>query len=113
MARKIINDTKYCQIFSQGKISDEEYTYCIEKIFVKAKDREKIRFSLYKDTIVSPQRYIPRSLDVTEEELFELIKQAIDNSIFSKEFIKNLSEMLNPKQPKNQSKGELKDDKQN
>ncbi|MEY8001136.1 hypothetical protein AB8U03_13220, partial [Clostridium sp. Mt-5] len=73
MSRKIIKDTKYCQIFSQGKILDEEYTYCIERIFVKAKDREEIRFSLYKDTVMTPQRYIPRSLDVTEEELIELI----------------------------------------
>ncbi|MCH4198729.1 MAG: hypothetical protein LKF87_13865 [Clostridium tyrobutyricum] len=113
MARKIIKDTKYCQIFSQGKISDEEYTYCIEKIFVKAKEREEIRFSLYKDTIVSHQRYIPRSLDVTEEELLELMKQAIDNSVFSKEFIKNLSEQLNQRQPKKKSKEELKDVKQN
>ncbi|MEA5009683.1 hypothetical protein [Clostridium tyrobutyricum] len=111
MARKIMKDTKYCQIFSQGKISDQEYTYCIERIFVKSKDREEVRFSLYKDTIVSHQRYIPRSLDVTEEELIQLMKQAIDNSVFSKEFIKNLGELLNQKQPKNQSKGELKDDK--
>lgn len=109
MVRKIIKDTKYCQIFSQGKISDEEYTYCIEKIFVKVKNREEIRFSLYKDTILTPQRYIPRSLDVTEEELLELMKQVMDNSVFSKEFIENLSELLNQKQPKNQSKGELKD----
>lgn len=46
MARKIVKDTKYCQIFSQGKMSDEEYTYCIERIFVKAKGkgRNKIQF---------------------------------------------------------------------
>lgn len=50
---------------------------------------------------------------MTEEELLELMKQAMDNSVFSKEFIKKLSELLNQKQPKNQSKGELKDDKQN
>ncbi|MBP2031905.1 hypothetical protein J2Z42_000570 [Clostridium algifaecis] len=105
MARKVIKDTKYCRIFSQGKMSGEEYTYCIERIFVKAKDREEIRFSLYKDTIISLQRYIPRSLDVTEEELIELIKQAIDNSVFSKEFIKNLNELLNQKQSKSHDKG--------
>jgi len=37
MTRKVIKDTKYCQILSQGKLADEEYTYCIEKIFIKAK----------------------------------------------------------------------------
>jgi len=33
---KIIQDTKYCKILSQGKLADAEYTYCIEKIFIKA-----------------------------------------------------------------------------
>lgn len=29
---------------------------------------------------MTPQRYIPRSLDVTEEELIELMKQAVENA---------------------------------
>lgn len=97
MTRKVIKETKYCQILSQGKIEDDDYTYCIEKIFIKEKDRDEIRFSLYKDTVRSEQTYIPRSLDVTEEELMQLIKAAIDKSVFSKEFIKSLSEIFNTK----------------
>ncbi len=62
MTRKVIKDTKYCQILNQGKVADEEYTYCIEKIFIKCIKRDEIRFSLYKDTIRSAERYIPRSL---------------------------------------------------
>jgi hypothetical protein len=72
MTRKVIKDTKYCQILNQGKVVDEEYTYTIEKIFIKAIKRDEIRFSLYKDTIKLAERYIPRSLDVTEEQLDRL-----------------------------------------
>ncbi|MBZ9633374.1 hypothetical protein [Clostridium sp. FP1] len=97
MTRKVIKDTKYCQILNQGKLADEEYTYCIEKIFIKTMKRDEIRFSLYKDTIRSEERYIPRSLDVTEQQLLQLIKEAIQEAVFSKEFIKNLIEILNQK----------------
>lgn len=97
MTRKVIKDTKYCQILNQGKVADEEYTYSIEKIFIKAVKRDEIRFSLYKDTMRSTERYIPRSLDVTEEQLLQLIKESITAEVFSKEFIKNLSQVLNQK----------------
>ncbi|WP_160669661.1 hypothetical protein [Clostridium sp. C8-1-8] len=94
MIRKVIKDTKYCQILSQGKIADKEYTYSIEKIFIKAVKRDEIRFSLYKDTIRSTETYIPRSLDVTEEQLLQLIKQSIAQGVFSKNFIESLSQIL-------------------
>lgn len=97
MTRKVIKDTKYCQILSQGKLPDEEYTYCIEKIFIKAIKRNEIRFSLYKDTLRSEQRYIPRSLYVTEQQLLQLIKEAIQEEVFSKDFVKGLAEILNQK----------------
>lgn len=97
MTRKVIKDTKYCQILNQGKVAEEEYTYSIEKIFIKSVKRDEIRFSLYKDTIRSAERYIPRSLDVTEEQLLQLIKESITAGVFSKEFIKNLSQVLNQK----------------
>lgn len=97
MTRKVIKNTKYCQILNQGKVADEEYTYSIEKIFIKAIKRDEIRFSLYKDTRRSAERYIPRSLDVTEEQLLELIKESMTAGVFSKEFIKNLTQVLNQK----------------
>lgn len=97
MARKVIKETKYCQILSQGKLADEEYTYCIEKIFIKAIKCDEIRFSLYKDTKRSEERYIPRSLDVTEQQLLQLMKAAIEGAVFSKEFLKSLIELLNEK----------------
>jgi hypothetical protein len=94
MTRKVIKNTKYCQILNQGKIADKEYTYSIEKVFIKAVKREEIRFSLYKDTIRSTEMYIPRSLDVTEEQLLQLIKQSIAQGVFSKDFIESLSQIL-------------------
>jgi hypothetical protein len=97
MTRKVIKDTKYCQILNQGKVADEEYTYSIEKIFIKAIKRDEIRCSLYKDTIRSSERYIPKSLDITEGQLLQLIKEYITAGVFSKEFIKNLSQVLNRK----------------
>lgn len=32
---KIIKETKYCKIKSQGKVGEGEYTYSIEKVYIK------------------------------------------------------------------------------
>jgi hypothetical protein len=32
---KIIKETKYCKIINQGKVGEGEYTYSIEKIYIK------------------------------------------------------------------------------
>lgn len=97
MTKNIIKETKYCQILNQGKITDKEYTYCVEKIFIKAIKRAEIRFSLYKDTVKSEERYIPRSLDVTEAQLLELLKESIEKAVFSKDFVKSLVDLLSTK----------------
>ena len=72
---KIIKETKYCKIINQGKVGDDEYTYTIEKIYIKELKRNEIRFCVYKSTRRGDETYIPRSLDVTELELMELIKK--------------------------------------
>lgn len=95
MKKKVIKSTKYCDLLLQASLNDSEYTYCIERIYVKAKKTEEIRFSLYKDTIKSDNRYIPRSLDVTELELIELIKESIREKVFSEEFIEMLKQEIN------------------
>lgn len=91
---KIIKETKYCKIINQGKVGDDEYTYTIEKIYIKALRRKELRFCVYKCTRRGDETYIPRSLDVTEEEFQELIVQAIRTNMFSKEFIKAIKEEL-------------------
>lgn len=91
---KIIKETKYCKIINQGKVGDDEYTYTIEKIYIKELKRNEIRFCVYKSTRRGDETYIPRSLDVTEEEFQELIVQAIRTKMFSKEFITSIKEEL-------------------
>ena len=65
---KIIKETKYCKIISQGKVGEGEYTYSIEKIYIKELKRDEVRFCVYKATRRGDETYIPRSLDVTELE---------------------------------------------
>ena len=84
---KIIKETNYFKIYNRVSIEDDDYYSCIERIEVKEKNREEIRFALYKDTTRGDNRYIPRSLDVTEIQLLELIKKAIESKVFSDEFI--------------------------
>ena len=66
----------------------------MERIEVKDKQREEIRFAFYKDT---NNRYIPWSLDVTEIQRLELIKKAIQSKVFSDEFVDMLKQELNDK----------------
>ncbi|CUU49668.1 hypothetical protein [Clostridium beijerinckii] len=41
------------------------------------------------------RQFIPRSLDLTEKELLELIGKAIEGKVFSEEFVNLLREKLN------------------
>lgn len=93
--KDVIKSTKYCDLLGQASLVDEDYTYCIERIYVKSKKTEEIRFSLYKDTKKFDNRFIPRSLDVTELELIELIKSSIKGKIFSDGFIDMLKQEIN------------------
>lgn len=98
MAKKVedemIKSTRYCNLLKQASLKDEDYTYCIEKIFVKSMNRYEIRFAVYKDIVRGDETYIPRSLDVTELELMELIKKSIKEKVFSDEFIEMLKQEL-------------------
>ena len=91
---KIIKETKYCKIMNQGKVGDDEYTYTIEKIYIKELKRNEVRFCVYKATRRGDETYIPRSLYVTELELIELIKESIKNKVFSEEFITMLKQEI-------------------
>ena len=84
---KVIKETKYCKIRNQVKVGAGEYTYSIEKIYIKELKRDEVRFCVYKATRRGDETYIPRSLDVTELELIELIKKSIREKVFSEEFI--------------------------
>ena len=92
---KVIKETKYCKIISQGKVGEWEYTYSIEKIYIKELKRDEVRFCVYKVTRRGDETYIPRSLDVTELELIELIKESISRKVFSEGFIEMLKQEIN------------------
>ena len=98
MAKKveeeIIKSTRYCNLLKQTSLKDEDYTYCIEKIFIKSMKRNEIRFSVYKYIVRGDDIYVPRSLDLTELELIELIKKSIKEKVFSDDFIEMLKQEL-------------------
>ena len=91
---KIIKETKYCKIINQGKVGEGEYTYSIEKIYIKELKRDEVRFCVYKVTRRGDEAYIPRSFDVTELELIELIKESISRKVFSEGFIEMLKQEI-------------------
>lgn len=95
MSKRIIKQTKYCNILEKVKVADNEYTYTVEKIYIKALRRKELRFCVYKCTRRGDETYIPRSLDVTEGEFQELIIQALRTKMFSAEFITTIKEELN------------------
>lgn len=55
----------------------------IDKIKVKSENREEVKFALYTDTFMMERQFILRSLDLTENQLLELIKKAIKGKVFS------------------------------
>ena len=91
---KIIKETKYCKIISQGKVGEGEDTYSIETIYIKELKRDEVRFCVYKVTRRGDEAYIPRSFDVTELELIELIKESISRKVFSEGFIEMLKQEI-------------------
>lgn len=61
----------------------------IERLFVKPRAQEEIRFSWWK-----AKRMLPRPLDATEEQLLTLLKNAIKAGIFSENFRRQLKPIL-------------------
>ena len=92
--QQIIKETKYCKIKSQGKVGEGEYTYSIEKIYIKELKRDEVRFCVYKSTRRGDETYIPRSLDVTELEFIELIRESLKEKVFSNECIEMLRQVI-------------------
>ncbi|MEH7748248.1 hypothetical protein V7659_25025 [Neobacillus drentensis] len=90
---KALKTTKYCTLLAQGITQEGEDISAVEKIFIKSLNREEIRFAWYKEK--SGTRYFqPRPLDLTEDELFDLLKDGIDNGVFSEKFRGNLKKYL-------------------
>ena len=101
-------ETQYCILLNQAGYKVDEYTYCVERLFIKGnKQQEEIRFALYKTTLdknsQTTTKLVPRPVDLTEEELLELLREAISKEIFSKAFLKSLKNLLQEPSNNNRS----------
>ena len=83
MGNKVIKTTDYCTVLQQSIIDKGTYAYGIERIIVNDGDgQEEIRWVFFKDTIRGKKQLIARPLDLPEEDLLELISNAIDDKVF-------------------------------
>ena len=85
-----LRDTPYAnELCKPGSVKQGDSECRIERIRVKESDQVEIRFSWWKNG-----NLIPRPLDLPEEELLQLFKDAIDNGVFSETFKSKLREIL-------------------
>lgn len=91
--RNIIKSTDYCDILKQATHRNGDKAHKIERIFVKHKEQIEIRFAYYKQK-KGKDYLIPRPLDVSEDELFEVMEEACKNGVFSSEFKNRLKLLL-------------------
>lgn len=104
-------NTPYRKMISYGSLDKGTHISKIERIHVKSKNEDEIRFCYYKPTENGKERFITRPLDLNEDELFELFSNAIDNDVFSKDFENKLKNKLISKEEsrKIESKETVKD----
>lgn len=109
-------ETKYCFLVKQTECKEDGYSNCVERIFVKEKEQEEIRFALYKHNFkgedkVQDKKLVARPVDLTEEELFDLLEKAFQEEIFTQAFLEKLKESLSQAtkaKKKPEGKGEKK-----
>ena len=87
-----LRNTKYAREIATAKLpsgQDGKSFVAIERIFVKQAEQIEIRFSSWEGS-----RMMPRPLDLPEEELFPLMRAAIEGGVFSEAFVNNLRQLL-------------------
>ena len=98
MGNKVIKTTDYCTILQQSILDKGTYAYGIERIIVNDGDgKEEIRWVFFKDTIRGKKQLIARPLDLPEQDLIELLSNAISDKVFSEKFLNKLSKIINIK----------------
>lgn len=91
--RQLIKRTKYCDLLSQGKAQEGKDIYAVERIYIHKLEREEIRFAWYKLSN-GKEQFQPRPLDLTEENLLEILEDGIKQGVFSEDFKKGLKTFL-------------------
>lgn len=91
--RNIIKSTDYCDILKQATHRNGDKAHKIERIFVKHKEQIEIRFAYYKQK-KGKDYLIPRPLDVSEDELFEVMQDAFQSGVFSNDFKEKMKLLL-------------------
>ena len=98
MGNKVIKTTQYCTVLKQSILDKGSYAYGIERIIVNDGDgQEEIRWVFFKDTMKAKQQLIARPLDLPEQDLIELLSNAISDKVFSEKFLNKLSKIINIK----------------
>lgn len=81
-----MRDTRYA---TEVATAEDEIGQRIERIFVKEHEREEIRFSWWTNG-----KMVIRPLDLPEDELLPLMREAIRKGVFTPAFLKGLHEAL-------------------
>jgi len=87
-----LRDTRYAREIATARLPSGQKGksfVAIERIFVKQAEQIEIRFSSWEGS-----RMMPRPLDLPEEELFPLMRAAIEAGVFSEAFVDKLRVLL-------------------
>jgi hypothetical protein len=85
-----MRETKYArQLRQPGRVQWDDTEGQIERIPVNASLQEEIRFSWWKNG-----KLVPRPLDLSEDDLITLFRNAIANDVFTDRFRAELRELL-------------------
>jgi hypothetical protein len=97
--KEALRDTDYATEIATAKLTiedaqEENEEARIERLDVKGRGEdgrgeEEIRFSWWREG-----RMLPRPLDLTEDQLLELLRVAIDKNVFTAKFAIRLRQML-------------------
>ncbi|ALC91470.1 hypothetical protein AM500_18000 [Bacillus sp. FJAT-18017] len=89
----MLRSTPYCNLIAQGRSQEGNDIAAVERIFIKGMKRDEIRFAWYKQ-VNGSERFQPRPLDLTEEELLKVLEDGVANGVFSTSFRENLKKIL-------------------
>jgi len=84
-----MRDTPYAKELATASIAHGAHECRIERLYVKKAKQVEIRFSWWKNG-----RMTPRPLDVTENELFSLLREAIKKNVFRRGFRSKVSSLF-------------------